>query len=105
MYKVVIIGAGGVGGVVAHKCSQLPELFSDIVLASRTESKCKRIANNLSRPLRTAEVDADNVSQLVRLLQIEIPALVIKVPAPYQDLALLEACIETCVHYLDTANG
>ena len=69
MSKVLIIGAGGVGGVVAHKCAQLPEVFSEIVLASRTESKCRAIAGQLGRSIGTAQVDADNVPELVELLQ------------------------------------
>jgi saccharopine dehydrogenase (NAD+, L-lysine-forming) len=100
----MIIGAGGVGGVVAHKCAQLTDVFTDIVLASRTESKCKAIAAQLSRPIRTAQVDADNVPELVALLQQERPALVINVALPYQDLTIMDACLEAGVHYLDTAN-
>jgi saccharopine dehydrogenase (NAD+, L-lysine-forming) len=104
MSKVMIIGAGGVGGVVAHKCAQLPEVFTEIVLASRTESKCQAIAAQLSRPIRTAQVDADNVPELVKLLQQEKPELVINVALPYQDLTIMDACLEAGVHYLDTAN-
>ena len=104
MSKVMIIGAGGVGGVVAHKCAQLSEVFTEIVLASRTESKCKTIAAQLSRPIRTAQVDADNVPALVNLLRQEKPELVINVALPYQDLTIMDACLEAGVHYLDTAN-
>ena len=104
MSKVMIIGAGGVGGVVAHKCAQLSEVFTEIVLASRTESKCKTIAAQLSRPIRTAQVDADNVPALVNLLRQEKPELVINVALPYQDLTIMDACLEVGVHYLDTAN-
>ncbi len=104
MSKVMIIGAGGVGGVVAHKCAQLTDVFTEIVLASRTESKCKAIAAQLSRPIRTAQVDADNVPELVSLLQKEQPELVINVALPYQDLTIMDACLEAGVHYLDTAN-
>lgn len=104
MAKVLIIGAGGVSGVVVHKCAQLPEVFSEIVLASRTESKCKAIAAQLNRPIKTAQVDADNVSQLVALLNAEKPDLVINVALPYQDLTIMDACLETGVDYLDTAN-
>ncbi len=104
MAKIVIIGAGGVGGVVAHKCAQLPEVFSEIVLASRTQSKCDAIAAQLPRPIRTALVDADNVAELVTLFEKERPALVINVALPYQDLTIMDACLETGVHYLDTAN-
>ena len=69
MSRVMIIGAGGVGSVVAHKCAQVPEVFTDILLASRTKAKCDAIAAKLPRPVRTAQVDADNVPQLVRLLK------------------------------------
>ncbi len=104
MGKVVIIGAGGVGGVVTHKCAQLPEVFSEIVLASRNEEKCKKIAAQIDRPIRTAQVDADNVPELVALLKKEQPYLVINVALPYQDLTIMDACLEAGVHYLDTAN-
>lgn len=104
MAKVLIIGAGGVSGVVVHKCAQLPEVFSEIVLASRTESKCKAIAAQLNRPIKTAQVDADNVPQLVALLNAEKPDLVINVALPYQDLTIMDACLEAGVDYLDTAN-
>lgn len=108
MAKVLIIGAGGVGQVVTHKCAQIPEVFSDIVLASRTESKCKKIAeqikNNTGRSIDTAEVDADNVANLVELIESCKPELVINVALPYQDLTIMDACLETGVHYLDTAN-
>lgn len=104
MSKIMIIGAGGVGGVVTHKCAQLPHVFTEIVLASRTESKCVAIAAQLSRPIRTARVDADNVPELVALLKAERPSLVINVALPYQDLTIMDACLEAGVNYLDTAN-
>ena len=104
MSKVVIIGAGGVGGVVAHKCAQLPEVFSEIVLASRTEAKCKAIAEQLTRPIKTAQIDADNVAELTAILQQERPDLVINVALPYQDLSIMDACLAAGVDYLDTAN-
>jgi len=104
MSRVLIIGAGGVGQVVAHKCAQVPEVFSEIWLASRTEEKCRRIAAQISRPIHTAQVDADDVSQTVALIRRIQPALVINVALPYQDLAIMDACLETGVHYLDTAN-
>lgn len=104
MAKVLIIGAGGVSGVVVHKCAQLPEVFSEIVLASRTESKCKAIAAQLNRSIKTAQVDADNVPELVALINAEKPDLVINVALPYQDLTIMDACLETGVDYLDTAN-
>lgn len=108
MGKVVIVGAGGVGGVVAHKCAQVAEVFSEIVLASRTKEKCDAIAEqvkkNTGRVIETAQVDADNVPELVVLLQREQPKLVINVALPYQDLTIMDACLEAGVHYLDTAN-
>ncbi|PID54994.1 MAG: saccharopine dehydrogenase [Gammaproteobacteria bacterium] len=104
MSKVVIIGAGGVGGVVTHKCAQVPEVFDEIVLASRTLAKCDAIAAQIDRPIRTAQVDADNVPELVALLKKEQPELVINVALPYQDLTIMDACLEAGVHYLDTAN-
>ncbi|MCX4193156.1 saccharopine dehydrogenase family protein [Methylophaga sp. OBS1] len=104
MSKVVIIGAGGVGGVVTHKCAQLPEVFSDIVLASRTEEKCKAIAAQLERPIKTAKIDADNVAELTAFLEQEKPDLVINVALPYQDLSIMDACLAAGIDYLDTAN-
>ncbi len=104
MAKVLIIGAGGVGGVVTHKCAQLPEVFEEIVLASRTEAKCRHIASQLSRPIETAQVDADNVPELVALINRVKPDLVINVALPYQDLTIMDACLEAGVNYLDTAN-
>jgi saccharopine dehydrogenase (NAD+, L-lysine-forming) len=104
MSKVIIIGAGGVGGVVTHKCAQLPEVFSEIILASRNEDKCKAIAAQLDRPILTAQVDADNVPELTALLEKEKPDLVINVALPYQDLHIMDACLAAGVDYLDTAN-
>jgi saccharopine dehydrogenase (NAD+, L-lysine-forming) len=104
MSKVLIIGAGGVSGVVVHKCAALPDVFSEIMLASRTKSKCDAIAAQLSRPIQTAQVDADNVPELVALIQSFGPELVINVALPYQDLHIMDACLETGVAYLDTAN-
>ncbi len=104
MSKVMIIGAGGVGGVVTHKCAQLPDIFSEIILASRTEAKCKAIAEQVVGNIRTAQVDADNVPELAALLKKEQPELVINVALPYQDLTIMDACLEAGVHYMDTAN-
>ena len=104
MSKVLIIGAGGVGGVVTHKCAQLANVFNEIVLASRNENKCKAIAAQLDRTIETAQVDADNVPELVELINRVKPDMVINVALPYQDLTIMDACLETGVHYLDTAN-
>ena len=104
MAKVMIIGAGGVGGVVVHKCAQLPEVFSEIILASRTRSKCDDIAAQLSRPITTRQIDADNVPELTALLQAEQPDLVVNVALPYQDLHIMDACLNAGINYMDTAN-
>lgn len=104
MARVLIIGAGGVGQVVAHKCAQVPEVFTEIMLASRTKEKCDAIANTLPRPIQTAKVDADNVPETVALIRQFQPDLVLNVALPYQDLPLMDACLETGVAYLDTAN-
>jgi saccharopine dehydrogenase (NAD+, L-lysine forming) len=104
MGKVLIIGAGGVGGVVTHKCAQVPEVFGEILLASRTLDKCDRIASQIPRPIRTAKVNADNPEEVVSLIKEFGADLVINVALPYQDLSIMDACLETKVHYLDTAN-
>lgn len=111
MGKVLIIGAGGVGSVVAHKCAQNPDVFSEITLASRTKSKCDAIAADIAKRLKkkapkfqTAGVDADNVPELVKLINKVKPEMVINVALPYQDLHIMDACLKTGVNYLDTAN-
>ena len=105
MAKVIIIGAGGVGTVVAHKCAQNPEVFNEIVLASRTKSKCDAVAKAIGAPnITTDSVDADSVPQLVELFKKHKPDMVINVALPYQDLTIMDACLECGVNYLDTAN-
>jgi carboxyaminopropylagmatine dehydrogenase len=104
MSKVLIIGAGGVGQVVTHKCAQRRDIFKEITLASRTKSKCDAIAAQLGGAIDTAQVDADNVPELVALIQAEKPQLVLNVALPYQDLHIMDACLATGVDYLDTAN-
>ena len=105
MGKVLIIGAGGVGTVVAHKMAGLPEVFTGIMLASRTKSKCDSIAARIGgNRIQTAQVDADNVPQMVQLIRSFNPELVVNVALPYQDLNIMDACLETGVSYLDTAN-
>lgn len=104
MSKVLIIGAGGVGAVVAHKCAQVPEVFSEIVLASRTLAKCEAIQKQIERPIEIARVDADHTHEVTALIRKVSPDLVINVALPYQDLSIMDACLETGVDYLDTAN-
>ena len=109
MAKVVIIGAGGVGRVTTVKCAQRPDVFSEILLASRTRSKCDEIAADARRRtghehIATAAIDAEDVPALTALLRDFAPELVIHVALPYQDLTIMEACLAAGVHYLDTAN-
>ena len=105
MGKVLIIGAGGVGTVVAHKIASLTDVFSEVMLASRTRSKCDAIAEAIGGGrISTARVDADNVPELVGLLRKFKPDLVVNVALPYQDLHIMDACLEAGVSYLDTAN-
>ncbi len=105
MGRVLIIGAGGVGTVVAKKVAQNSDIFTDIMLASRTKSKCDKIASEITNvKIQTAAVDADNVAELVALMSEFKPDLCINVALPYQDLHIMDACLEAGVHYLDTAN-
>ena len=105
MNKVIIIGCGGVGTVVAHKCAKNPDVFNEIVIASRHKAKCDAVAKAIGAPnITTDEVDADSVEQLVALFKRHQPKLVINVALPYQDLTIMDACLECGVNYLDTAN-
>lgn len=108
MNKVLIIGAGGVGHVVAHKCAMLPEIFGEITLASRTLAKCDAIAASVlartGREIVTEQVDADDVPQTAELIRRTGAKLVINVALPYQDLTIMDACLEAGADYLDTAN-
>ncbi|GGJ44916.1 saccharopine dehydrogenase family protein [Deinococcus roseus] len=111
MARVLMIGAGGVGTVVAKKCAQNDSVFTELMIASRTKAKCDKIADEIKQyfpdsktVVTTAKVDADNVPELVALINDYKPELVINVALPYQDLTIMDACLETGVHYLDTAN-
>ncbi|WP_407538289.1 saccharopine dehydrogenase family protein [Deinococcus radiomollis] len=111
MSRVIIIGAGGVGNVVAKKCAQNDMVFTEVLIATRTVSKADKIVAEIHQHLpdskakfTTASVDADNVPALVELFNAFKPELVINVALPYQDLTIMDACLETGVHYLDTAN-
>ncbi len=104
MAKVLIIGAGGVSNVVVQKCCQVPDVFEEIVLASRTLSKCDQIAASVDCPITTAQVDANDPVQVAALIRAHTPDLVLNVALPYQDLPIMDACLETGVDYLDTAN-
>ena len=107
MGKALIIGAGGVAGVVVHKCCQNSDVFEAICIASRTKSKCDALKDKLSgskTKIQTAQVDADSVDEVVALIRDFEPDVVINVALPYQDLTIMEACLETKTHYVDTAN-
>lgn len=108
MAKVFIVGAGGVGNVVAHKCAQQTEVFDEIILASRTLERCDSVARDVlelqGRSIRTLQMDADNVDATTAILETEQPDILVNVALPYQDLPLMDACLRAGVNYLDTAN-
>ncbi len=107
MGKALIIGAGGVAGVVIHKCCQNSDVFEEICIASRTKSKCDAFKKKLDggkTKISTAQVDADNVDELVALINDFKPDIVINVALPYQDLTIMDACLATKTDYMDTAN-
>jgi len=105
--NILIIGAGGVGRVVLHKCAQ-EKIFEKITLASRRLSSCELYQNEVkeryNKEIDIAQVDADNVNALVTLIKKVEPDMVLNIALPYQDLTIMEACLQTKVHYLDTAN-
>ena len=107
MGKALIIGAGGVASVAVHKCCQNAEVFEEICIASRTKSKCDALKEKLDggkTKITTAQVDADSVEELVALIQKEKPDVVLNLALPYQDLTIMDACLETKTNYVDTAN-
>jgi saccharopine dehydrogenase (NAD+, L-lysine-forming) len=107
MSKALIIGAGGVAQVAAHKCVENKDVFQSLCIASRTQSRCddlKAALDGRGVPITTARVDADNVPELIALIEAERPDIVMNLALPYQDLTIMEACLATGVDYLDTAN-
>ena len=108
MGKALIIGAGGVASVVVHKCCQNSEVFEEIMIASRTKSKCDKLAQVLNEKygirVQTAQVDADKVDELIALFESYKPEIVINLALPYQDLTIMDACLATGCNYMDTAN-
>ncbi|MCJ2186053.1 saccharopine dehydrogenase family protein [Novosphingobium beihaiensis] len=108
MSKVLVIGAGGVGSVAVHKMAMNPEIFTDIHLASRTVSKCEAIAESVKQrtgvSISTYAIDADDVAATSDLIRKIAPKLVVNLALPYQDLAIMDACLATGTHYMDTAN-
>ena len=108
MGKVLIIGCGGVASVAIHKCCQNSEVFEEICIASRTKEKCDALKEKLQgttkTKITTARVDANNVDELVNLINEVKPDLVLNLALPYQDLTIMDACLATKTHYVDTAN-
>lgn len=108
MRKLMIIGCGGVASVAIHKCCQNSDFFDEICIASRTKAKCEALKEKLEKTtsvkITTAQVDADNVPELIALIKKEQPQAVLNLALPYQDLTIMDACLETKVHYIDTAN-
>lgn len=108
MSRLLIIGCGGVAGVAIHKCCQNSEVFTEICIASRTKSKCDALKEKLKGTTKTvittAQVDADNKEELVKLINDYKPQAVLNLALPYQDLTIMDACLETKVDYIDTAN-
>lgn len=108
MGKAMIIGCGGVASVAIHKCCQNSEVFTELCLASRTKAKCDALRDKLApttaTKISTAQVDANNVAELTRLLEHERPDVVLNLALPYQDLSIMEACLAARVPYVDTAN-
>ena len=108
MARLLIIGCGGVASVAINKCCQNSEVFSEICIASRTVSKCEALAEKLrgktSTVITTAQIDAEDVGALTALIRDYKPDAVLNVALPYQDLTIMDAGLESGVHYIDTAN-
>lgn len=110
MGRALIIGCGGVASVAIHKCCQNSEVFEDIMIASRTKEKCDALKAKLDTmyggktKISTAKVNADNVEELVALMKEYKPDVCLNLALPYQDLTIMDACLECKVHYIDTAN-
>ena len=108
MSRVLIVGCGGVASVAVHKCCQNSEIFTDICIASRTVSKCDKLKSELEGKTKTnistASLNADNVDEIVKLIESYKPDLVLNLALPYQYLNNMEDCLKTKVDYVDTAN-
>ena len=107
MGRALIIGCGGVASVAIHKCCQNADVFEEICIASRTKSKCDALKAKLDggkTKITTAQVNADNVDELIALINDYKPDIVMNLALPYQDLTIMDACLATKTHYLDTAN-
>lgn len=105
MSTILVIGAGGVGNVSVRKCLQYPDIFTRVVLASRTLARCEEIQQDVGADrLEIAQLDADKVEDIILLIKKIEADIVINVALPYQDLTIMDACIATGVAYIDTAN-
>lgn len=104
MNSILIIGAGAAGSVVAKKCAMNRDVFRKIHLASRTLEKCRKVQRECVSEITVSQVDADDTAQVIRLIEEQKPDLVVNMALPYQDLPIMDACLATGVHYLDTAN-
>jgi saccharopine dehydrogenase (NAD+, L-lysine forming) len=104
MDSVLIIGAGAAGSVTAQKCAMNRDVFKHIHLASRRLESCAKVQKQCITPIGISQVDADNVAETIALIKKVKPHLVINMALPYQDLPIMDACLETGVHYMDTAN-
>ncbi len=108
MSRVLVIGCGGVASVAIQKCCQADEVFTELCIASRTKEKCDALAEKLKGKTKTvittAKVDADDVDQLIELINGYKPDLVMNIALPYQDLTIMDACLACGVNYMDTAN-
>ena len=109
MSRVLMIGAGGVATVAAFKIAQNRDVFTEFMIASRRKEKCDKLVEAIHKagydmPIQTAAVDADDVEQLKSLFNDFKPELCINLALPYQDLTIMDACLECGVNYMDTAN-
>ena len=105
MAKILIIGCGGVASVAIQKCAKKADVFSEICIASRTVSKCdalkEKLAGVTEARITTAQVDADDVEDLIALIEREQPGAVLNLALPYQDLTIMDACLACGVDYID----
>lgn len=108
MARIMVIGCGGVAGVAIAKICQNSEVFDELMIASRTVAKCdalkEKLAPTTKTKITTAKVDADSKDELVKLINAYKPDAVLNLALPYQDLTIMDACLECKVDYIDTAN-
>ena len=108
MSKVLVIGCGGVASVAIKKCCQNSDVFGEICVASRTVSKCEALKAEMEGKtqsvITTAQVNADNTEEVIALIKRTRPDLVMNIALPYQDLAIMDACLACGTDYMDTAN-